>query len=191
MCAAVTHCGITFHTLPAKQQQLICWLTAVWEVFYYYNTTCWPKHPLWTEGQVFIINTNRIETKNEIDLFGVTVHFSHVAPLLLVSSQVCTLVVGYLLLVCFRWGPHTEHYLRAVALPVWAIFLFYVGECWRGCSDMLSVIPSFYSKSPSPRWKISSNVAYLLSSSRKRHFVFPEVRYKRRADRQSTCRVAK
>ncbi|XP_040021927.1 transmembrane protein 245 isoform X2 [Gasterosteus aculeatus] len=39
---------------------------------------------------------------------------------------VCTLVVGYLLLVCFRWGPHTEHYLRAVALPVWAIFLFYV-----------------------------------------------------------------
>ncbi|XP_037308635.1 transmembrane protein 245 isoform X1 [Pungitius pungitius] len=39
---------------------------------------------------------------------------------------VCTLVFGYLLVVCFKWGPHTEHYLRAVALPVWAIFLFYI-----------------------------------------------------------------
>ncbi|KAM8870473.1 transmembrane protein 245 isoform 2-T2 [Spinachia spinachia] len=39
---------------------------------------------------------------------------------------VCTLVFGYLLVVCFKWGPHTESYLRAVALPVWAIFLFYI-----------------------------------------------------------------
>ncbi|KAL7393029.1 hypothetical protein ABVT39_005537 [Epinephelus coioides] len=39
---------------------------------------------------------------------------------------VCTVVFGYLLAVCFKWSPHTEHYLRALALPVWAILLFYI-----------------------------------------------------------------
>ncbi|XP_056301168.1 transmembrane protein 245 isoform X2 [Pseudoliparis swirei] len=39
---------------------------------------------------------------------------------------VCTVVFGYLLVVCFKWRPHTEHYLRALALPVWAIWLFYI-----------------------------------------------------------------
>ncbi|XP_054478203.1 transmembrane protein 245 isoform X2 [Anoplopoma fimbria] len=39
---------------------------------------------------------------------------------------VCTVVFGYLLVVCFKWSPKTEHYLRALALPVWAILLFYV-----------------------------------------------------------------
>ncbi|XP_029306930.1 transmembrane protein 245 isoform X2 [Cottoperca gobio] len=39
---------------------------------------------------------------------------------------VCTVVFGYLLAVCFKWSPNTEHYLRAVALPVWAVLLFYM-----------------------------------------------------------------
>lgn len=39
------------------------------------------------------------------------------------------MVVGYLMAVCFKWSPHTERYLRALALPVWAILLFYIGEC--------------------------------------------------------------
>uniref|UniRef100_A0A8C2WUM2 Transmembrane protein 245 n=1 Tax=Cyclopterus lumpus TaxID=8103 RepID=A0A8C2WUM2_CYCLU len=39
---------------------------------------------------------------------------------------VCTVVFGYLLVVCFKWRPHTEHYLRALALPIWAIWLFYI-----------------------------------------------------------------
>ncbi|KAM6936671.1 transmembrane protein 245 [Lycodopsis pacificus] len=42
------------------------------------------------------------------------------------TAWVCTVVFGYLLVVCFKWSPHTEHYLRALALPVWAIFLFYI-----------------------------------------------------------------
>ncbi|XP_061810828.1 transmembrane protein 245 isoform X3 [Nerophis lumbriciformis] len=39
---------------------------------------------------------------------------------------VCTVVVGYLLAVGFKWSPHTEGYLRSVALPVWATLLFYI-----------------------------------------------------------------
>lgn len=43
------------------------------------------------------------------------------------------MVFGFLLVVCLKWSPHTERYLRALALPVWAVLLFYVGEClWRG-----------------------------------------------------------
>ncbi|XP_068426204.1 transmembrane protein 245 isoform X3 [Clinocottus analis] len=42
------------------------------------------------------------------------------------TAWVCTVVFGYLLVVCFKWRPHTEQYLRALALPVWAIFLFYI-----------------------------------------------------------------
>ncbi|KAM4568917.1 transmembrane protein 245 isoform 1-T1 [Fundulus diaphanus] len=39
---------------------------------------------------------------------------------------VCSVVVGYLLAVCFKWSPQTERYLRAIALPVWAVLLFYI-----------------------------------------------------------------
>ncbi|KAM9310361.1 LOW QUALITY PROTEIN: transmembrane protein 245 [Pholidichthys leucotaenia] len=39
---------------------------------------------------------------------------------------VCTVVIGYLLAVCFKWSPQTEHYLRALALPVWTVLLFYI-----------------------------------------------------------------
>ncbi|XP_061675474.1 transmembrane protein 245 isoform X2 [Syngnathoides biaculeatus] len=39
---------------------------------------------------------------------------------------VCTVVVGYLLAVCFKWSPHTEGYLRSAALPVWTTLLFYI-----------------------------------------------------------------
>ncbi|XP_031709099.1 transmembrane protein 245 isoform X2 [Anarrhichthys ocellatus] len=42
------------------------------------------------------------------------------------TAWVCTVVFGYLLVVCFKWSPRTEHYLRALALPVWAISLFYI-----------------------------------------------------------------
>lgn len=46
-----------------------------------------------------------------------------------ISSQVGTVVFGYLLAVCFKWSPQTEQYLRTLALPVWAVLLFYIGEC--------------------------------------------------------------
>ncbi|XP_008288129.1 transmembrane protein 245 [Stegastes partitus] len=39
---------------------------------------------------------------------------------------VCTVVFGYLLAVCFKWSPHTQRYLRALALPVWAALLFFI-----------------------------------------------------------------
>ncbi|KAG8010094.1 hypothetical protein GBF38_014264 [Nibea albiflora] len=44
------------------------------------------------------------------------------------ATEVCTVVFGYLLAVCFKWGPSTECYLRALALPVWTVLLFYIGE---------------------------------------------------------------
>nr|XP_057940451.1 transmembrane protein 245 isoform X2 [Doryrhamphus excisus] len=39
---------------------------------------------------------------------------------------VCTVVVGYLLAVGFKWSPSTEGYLRTAALPVWTTLLFYI-----------------------------------------------------------------
>ncbi|XP_014885534.1 transmembrane protein 245 isoform X2 [Poecilia latipinna] len=39
---------------------------------------------------------------------------------------VCSVVFGYLLAVCLKWSPQTECYLRAMALPVWAVLLFYI-----------------------------------------------------------------
>uniref|UniRef100_A0A8D3BJU5 Transmembrane protein 245 n=1 Tax=Scophthalmus maximus TaxID=52904 RepID=A0A8D3BJU5_SCOMX len=43
-----------------------------------------------------------------------------------VSSKVCPVVLGYLSTVCFKWSPQTERYLRVLALPVWAVLLFYI-----------------------------------------------------------------
>lgn len=40
---------------------------------------------------------------------------------------------GYVLMVCFKWSPQTEGHLKALALPVWAILLFYLGECVCVC----------------------------------------------------------
>ncbi|KAM3614485.1 uncharacterized protein V6R79_015122 [Siganus canaliculatus] len=42
------------------------------------------------------------------------------------TAWVCTVVFGYLLMVCFKWSPNTVGYLRNMALPVWAILLFYI-----------------------------------------------------------------
>uniref|UniRef100_A0A665WJ33 Transmembrane protein 245 n=1 Tax=Echeneis naucrates TaxID=173247 RepID=A0A665WJ33_ECHNA len=39
---------------------------------------------------------------------------------------VCTVVFGYLLAVCFKWSPQTESYLKSLAVPVWAVLLFYI-----------------------------------------------------------------
>uniref|UniRef100_A0A3B3XX83 Transmembrane protein 245 n=1 Tax=Poecilia mexicana TaxID=48701 RepID=A0A3B3XX83_9TELE len=42
------------------------------------------------------------------------------------TLNVCSVVFGYLLAVCLKWSPQTECYLRALALPVWAVLLFYI-----------------------------------------------------------------
>jgi len=37
-------------------------------------------------------------------------------------------VGGYVLAVAFKWSPSTQHHLRALSVPVWAVLLFYLGE---------------------------------------------------------------
>lgn len=44
-------------------------------------------------------------------------------------SKVSSVVLGYMFAVCFKWTPQTQRYLKTLALPVWTILLFYLGEC--------------------------------------------------------------
>lgn len=37
-------------------------------------------------------------------------------------------------MVCFKWSPQTEGHLKALALPVWSVLLFYIGKCVCVCA---------------------------------------------------------
>lgn len=58
--------------------------------------------------------------------------------------QVCSVVFGYLLAVCFKWSPQTEQYLKTIALPVWAALLFFVGMCGGPAEDLSKHICAYF-----------------------------------------------
>ncbi|KAF4790099.1 Transmembrane protein [Turdus rufiventris] len=56
------------------------------------------------------------------------------------SQWIWTLVVGYLLMVSFKWNVSTERYLKAVSVPVWIMLLFHLGAELPG--QMISIAAS-------------------------------------------------
>uniref|UniRef100_A0AAX7T967 Transmembrane protein 245 n=1 Tax=Astatotilapia calliptera TaxID=8154 RepID=A0AAX7T967_ASTCA len=82
-----------------------------------------------------------------------------------------TVVFGYLLAVCFKWSPQTERYLRTLALPVWAVLLFYIVSLtgsWRVPIFVVVVgllIVGYQEKPPPQRLKLNCFVLSFSSSS--------------------------